>query len=110
MASAAASTLISSRRLSVWDSSAARVRSPALTEAGQVVYRYADEIFTLGGELIDVLKGRPRGRAVRLVVGISDVMPKLIAYRILQPAFRLSEHVRLVCREDNPERLLLGLS
>jgi LysR family transcriptional regulator, transcriptional activator of nhaA len=85
-------------------------RRLTLTEAGQVVYRYADEIFTLGGELIDVLKGRPRGRAVRLVVGISDVMPKLIAYRILQPAFRLSEHVRLVCREDNPERLLLGLS
>jgi LysR family transcriptional activator of nhaA len=57
-----------------------------LTEVGQVVYGYADEIFSLGCELTDVLKGRPRGRPARLVVGISDMMPKLVAYRILQPA------------------------
>jgi LysR family transcriptional activator of nhaA len=85
-------------------------RRLVLTEVGQMVYGYAEEIFTLGRELTDVLKGRPRGRPMRLVVGISDVIPKLIAYRVLQPALRLADAVQLVCYEDKPDRLLLGLS
>jgi LysR family transcriptional regulator, transcriptional activator of nhaA len=85
-------------------------RGLALTEVGQVVYRYADEIFGLGRELQDVLKGRPRGRPQRLLVGISDLLPKLIAYRIIQPALSLPEPVHLVCNEDTPERLLADLA
>jgi len=81
-----------------------------LTEAGRVVYRYADEIFTLGRELQDTLKGRPTGRVRQLVVGITDAMPKRIAYRLLEPVLRLPEPVRLVCGEDKPERLLAELS
>lgn len=80
------------------------------TEAGQLVFQYADEIFGLGRELIDVLKGRPRGRPIRFTVGISDLIPKLIAYRILEPVFTSAERVQLVCYEDQPERLLLELS
>ena len=85
-------------------------RGLALTEVGQVVYRYADEIFGLGRELQDVLKGRPRGRALRLVVGISDALPKLIAYRILKSALSGREPVQLVCQEDKPDRLLADLA
>ncbi|MGH9697512.1 MAG: LysR family transcriptional regulator, partial [Bryobacteraceae bacterium] len=85
-------------------------RRLVLTEVGQMVYRYADEIFSLGRELTDVLKGRPRGRPARLLVGISDLMPKLVAYRILQPALAAPAPVHLVCYEDQPERLLLSLS
>jgi LysR family transcriptional regulator, transcriptional activator of nhaA len=85
-------------------------RGLALTEIGHVVYRYADEIFSLGREMQDVLQGRPRGRPVKLRVGISDVLPKLIAYRILQPAFAMKEQVQLVCSEDKPERLLADLA
>ena len=66
-------------------------RRLVLTEAGKVVYRYAEEIFTLGNELTDVLKGRPRNRPMRLIVGVSDLIPKLIAYRILAPALSLSK-------------------
>src|SRR5581483_11076675 len=62
-----------------------------LTEVGQLVYGYADEIFSLGRELTDVLKGRPGSRSPRLIVGISDMMPKLVAYRILQPALTLDK-------------------
>jgi len=60
-----------------------------------VVYRYANEISSLGRELRDVLRGRP----LRLVVGVSDVLPKLIAYRLPEPAFRLAEpvHGALLC-------------
>lgn len=85
-------------------------RKVALTEVGNVVYRYADEIFSLGRELMDTLKGRPTGRPHRLVVGISDGVPKLIAYRLIEPALRMPEPVRVVCQEDRPERLLAELA
>jgi LysR family transcriptional activator of nhaA len=86
-------------------------RRLVLTDVGRVVYRYADEIFTLGRELQDTLKGRPTGRPVRFTVGVADAVPKLVAYRLLQPALTLPEPVHVVCREDKPERLLseLGL-
>ena len=80
------------------------------TEIGRVVYRYADEIFSLGRELQDVIKGRPVGRPLRLVVGIADVVPKLVAQRLLEPALKLSVPVHLVCHEDKPDRLLAELA
>ena len=80
------------------------------TEIGRVVYRYADEIFALGRELMDTLKDRPTGRPVRLVVGVADAVSKLIAYRLLEPALSLPEPVQVVCREDRPERLLAELA
>jgi LysR family transcriptional activator of nhaA len=85
-------------------------RRLVLTETGRLVFQYADEIFGLGRELTDVLKGRPQGRPIRFVVGISDLIPKLIAYRILQPAFAMGDRVQLVCYEDEPEELLARLS
>jgi LysR family transcriptional activator of nhaA len=85
-------------------------RGLALTDVGHTVLRYADEIFTLGRELTNVVKGRPAGRAMRLVVGVADVLPKLIAYRLLEPALRLDTPVILECREDTPDRLLQELS
>lgn len=85
-------------------------RSVALTEMGQVVFRFADEIFSLGRELVDTVKGRPTGRPARLMVGIADVVPKLVAKRLLEPSLRLGDPVRLVCREDRPDRLLAELA
>jgi len=85
-------------------------RRLVLTEIGRIVYRYADEIFSLGRELRDVIKGRPVGRPLRLVVGIADVVPKLVAMRLLEPALKLPEPVQLVCHEDKPERLLAELA
>lgn len=85
-------------------------RRLVLTEMGRVVFRYAEEIFTLGRELRDAVQGRPVGRPLSLVVGVADVVPKLVARRLLEPALRLSEPIRLVCREDKPERLLAQLA
>ncbi len=85
-------------------------RGLALTEVGRVVYRYADEIFGLGREMMDVLKGRPRGRPPRLVAGISDLLPKFIAFRVLRPLLESPEPVQLVCHEDTPERLAVELA
>jgi LysR family transcriptional regulator, transcriptional activator of nhaA len=75
-------------------------RTLVLTDVGQTTYRYADEIFALGRELCDTLKGRPNGRPLALMVGIADVLPKPIVRLLLEPALRLQEPVRIVCRED----------
>jgi LysR family transcriptional regulator, transcriptional activator of nhaA len=85
-------------------------RGLVLTDVGQTVFRYADEIFSLGRELTDVLKGRPRGRPLRLVVGVADVLPKFLTHQILQPALAMAEPVRIVCHEDKTDRLLSELS
>ncbi len=85
-------------------------RTLELTDSGQLVKRYAEEIFGLGRELLDTLRGRPTGRPLRLVVGVADIVPKLVAYRLLEPALRLSEKVRLEVREDHHDRLLQQLA
>ena len=84
-------------------------RKLVLTEIGRIVYGYADEIFTLGRELTDTLKGRPSGRPIRFTVGITDAMPKLIAYRLLEPALRMQQPVHLVCLEGKTQQLLTDL-
>jgi LysR family transcriptional activator of nhaA len=80
-----------------------------LTEAGREVYQYADEIFALGHELEDRLNGRANGKTPRLLVGIADTLPKVIAYRILEPALHLPEAVQLICEQGKPEFLLAQL-
>lgn len=85
-------------------------RRLTLTETGQVVYRYADEIFSLGREMVDAVRGRPTGRPLELVVGIADVLPKLVSFRLLRPALSSPLPVRLVCREDKPDRLMAELA
>jgi len=87
-----------------------RGRRLALNDSGKVVFRYADEIFGLGREMVDTLRDRPVGKPLRLTVGIEDVVPKLMAERVLAPALRLAEPVRMICIEDKPERLFANLA
>ena len=78
-----------------------------LTDVGRLVYRYADEIFGIGRELIETLKGRPSaGRPLPLSVGVANAVPKLIVHRLLEPAVSAAQPVHLVCREDSTEALL----
>ncbi|MCU0625383.1 MAG: LysR family transcriptional regulator [Gemmatimonadaceae bacterium] len=85
-------------------------RRMQLTDAGQTALRYADDIFSLGDELQRALAGGETSGPRRFVVGIADVVPKLIAYRLIEPALRIEEPVHLVCTDDTPERLLAGLA
>ena len=85
-------------------------RNLILTETGQLVLRYADDIFALGRELTDVLQGKPTGNPLRLMVGIGDVLPKLIAYRLLEPALRLAQPAQLTCVEGKLVDLLTELA
>jgi LysR family transcriptional activator of nhaA len=84
-------------------------RSLVLTEIGRVAYRYTDEIFSLGQELLDTLRGRPTTRAPRLYIGISDIVPKLVAHRLIAAA-RLTSRTHLVLREGKTDDLLAALA
>ena len=81
-------------------------RRLVLTETGKTVFSYAEDIFTLGRELMDVVKNRPVGRPLRLDVGVVDVMPKAVVQALLEPALHLRETVRIVCREATSDQLL----
>jgi len=81
-------------------------RNLEMTETGRLVLSYADEIFSLGGELEEMVSNLPSGRRMVFKVGVSDVVPKSIAYRLLAPSLQLPEPVRIVCREGAINSLL----
>jgi LysR family transcriptional regulator, transcriptional activator of nhaA len=85
-------------------------RRLVLTEAGNMAFRYAEEIFSLGRELTETLHGHPTGHPLRLRVGVADPLPKWIAYHLIHPALQLSGPVRIICHEHRPDRLLAELA
>ena len=85
-------------------------RRLVLSETGQVVFRYADEIFSLGAELSSVVNGGIAGGPSILNVGVVSSMPKLIAERIIAPAFAGSNPMRVRCQEAPLEQLLAELA
>jgi LysR family transcriptional activator of nhaA len=84
-------------------------RRLVLTEAGRVAMNYADQIFLLGLQMQEAVSEADSGR-IRLSVGISDSLPKLSAYRMLEQAMKIEKKVRLVCYEDQFEALLADLA
>lgn len=85
-------------------------RNLVLTDFGMMIYGYAERIFSAGGELMDAVAGRSKGMNLRFHVGIADVFPKMLAQRILTPLLSLDEDFRIVCRENQPDRLLAELA
>ena len=83
-------------------------RALVLTDKGEVVYRYADSIFSIGGELMDALEDRPTGHNRRFTVGVADVLPKTATVKLLEPVLT-SPTIRLVVKEEPSNRLLTQL-
>lgn len=81
-------------------------RSLVLTDVGQTVFGYADEIFALGREMSQTLAESPLQRTTRLVVGVADVMPRMLAMRLVRPALDGDTDVRLTCRTGSPDDLI----
>lgn len=77
---------------------------------GREVAEYASQIFSTGREMLEMIKGRPGGRPRELRVGIRDVMPKLVAFRLLQPALEQDDSIRLVCHEAEMPELVADLA
>jgi len=85
-------------------------RQLILTEMGRIAFRYAEDIFSIGRDLMNTMKGRGSGRPLRLTVGIVDVVPKLLAARLLESTSRQSPSTRLICWEDKLDQLLADLA
>ena len=83
-------------------------RSMTLTETGQLVYRYADEIFGLGRELADILHNRTEEDRSRLLVGVQGALPKLVVYELLRPALESRDdgEYQVTCFEGKISELL----
>lgn len=86
-----------------------RGRSSVLTEFGQLIYGYADEIFTLGGEVLRAARQAPTARSLRLHAGIVDSFPKLMSFEILRPIFEHDPPIQLTCQEGKIGDLLAQL-
>lgn len=85
-------------------------RNLVLSETGRTVFSYADEMFTLAGELQDLLHGQPETARRVFNVGVAMVVPKLLAYRVLEPVMRAHQDIKLVCQEAPLVDLLADLS
>jgi LysR family transcriptional regulator, transcriptional activator of nhaA len=81
-------------------------RTKVLTDAGQVAFRYADEIFSLGHELVNAVKQRSTSQPLRLYVGVADSFPKLVTHELLKPVFAMPRPVHVICREGKLDDLL----
>jgi len=85
-------------------------RQLELTEAGRQALPYAEQMFQLGSELEVLLRAQPDGQQLLFRVGVADVVPKSIVYRLLAPTMETDEPIRITCREDKLERLLADLA
>jgi len=81
-----------------------------LTETGRMVLSYADEIFSLGQELEETLHHRPTDRPLQFRVGVTDAVPKAVAYQLLEPAMQTVQPPRIICREGKVAALLAELA
>ncbi|KRP59606.1 transcriptional activator NhaR [Pseudomonas orientalis] len=85
-------------------------RQLELTEAGRQALPYAEQMFQTGNELEAMLRAQPNEQQIVFRVGVADVVPKSIVYRLIAPTMELSEPIRITCREDKLERLLADLA
>ncbi|MBX7103267.1 MAG: LysR family transcriptional regulator [Gemmataceae bacterium] len=85
-------------------------RNLVLSDAGKLVFGYADQIFNTGREMQLALRGRVAGPRERLVVGIVDILPKTLVGKILSPLLGQPDSPLLVCQEDKPDRLVAELA
>ncbi len=81
-----------------------------LTDTGRQALPYAEQMFQLGNELEALLRAQPKEQPILFRVGVADVVPKSIVYRLLAPTMELAEPLRITCREDKLERLLADLA
>lgn len=81
-----------------------------LSQMGQLIYSYAEEIFQLGDEIKHILKKHQPNQWHTFTVGITDVIPKVSAHQLLSPVLRMAEQIRLICQEGDQESLLADLA
>lgn len=85
-------------------------RGLELTESGKHMLGYAEQIFSLGDELLESIRTDAQSQSVTFRVGIADSVPKMVAYRLVEPSLGLDDPVKLICREGRLTTLLGDLA
>lgn len=82
-----------------------------LSEAGRRILAHAEPMFEAGAALEAMIRSEPGQQPMPFRVGVADVVPKSIVYRLLAPTMQLNTPPLLLkCREDKLERLLADLA
>lgn len=81
-----------------------------LSQMGLLVFSYAEEIFQLGDEIKNILNRKQPSLWHTFTVGITNVIPKVLAHQLLSPVLKMNESVRLICQEGELTHLLADLS
>ena len=87
-----------------------RGRQLVLTEAGQTAFNYAEEIFSLGREMVSAMSRRPTDQPMRLAVGVAESVPKLVVHALLAPVMQTSDPIHLSCHEGKLGPLMAELA
>lgn len=85
-------------------------RGIEMTDVGRRILSYAEEIFTLGDEILDIVRNQDAVMSLPFRIGIADSVPKLVTYRVVEPVLHMTEPVRLFCREGSLVSLLADLA
>lgn len=85
-------------------------RGLTLTDAGRRILGYAEEIFSLGDELLEAARDQTAKAALPFRIGVADSVPKSVAYRVVAPVLHMPEPVRVICREGRLVSLLADLA
>lgn len=85
-------------------------RGLELTDMGRRVFSYADEIFSLGNELLEVTQNQEIRKSIPFRIGITDSVAKSVAYRVIEPVLHIDESIRLICKEGKMADLLAEMS
>jgi LysR family transcriptional activator of nhaA len=84
-------------------------RGLVLTEAGVAAMQQAEQIFSLGEHLPAFVRDAVSAPSMRLSVGLSNGLPKLVVRSLMQPVMD-EPHLRLLCREGEISELLADLA
>jgi len=81
-----------------------------LNQQGQYVYSYAEDIFSLGAELLQNLKQQEPGSQLLFTIGVTDIIPKVLAFDLFKTCLDHEENLKLVCKEGDLDSLLVDLA
>ncbi len=81
-------------------------RGMKLTSAGKLILEYAGELFSLADEMVSALHHEGRARRLRLNLGITQSLPKLVSWQLIRPALAAFPDLQLTCIEGHAPELL----
>lgn len=85
-------------------------RGLEVTDTGRRILSYAEEIFSLGDELMEVARNQSARTMILFRIGVADSVPKSVTYRVVEPVLHMEEPVRVICREGRLASLLADLA